>query len=160
MGMFLITDNFIAVIGYSGGGGGGGDVERGTPHGAHPHTPRRPVDQGEDHVPQTEYDGEVEMVDPGWSGADEDVYQEGERVEAVEEEVEELRPGPLHHVIFHHKGVEGNPVDQRDEQRHGGGHALQGPGHSATLHFRKKKFTKMENCENILSSVDLLVNGG
>ena len=64
------------------------------------------------------------MMDPGWSGADEDIYQEGERVEPVEEEVEELRPGSLHHVIFHHEGVEGNPVDQSDEHRHGGGHAL------------------------------------
>ena len=51
------------------------------------------------------------MMDPGWSGADEDVYQEGERVEAVEEEVEELRPGSPQHVIFHHEGVKGNPVD-------------------------------------------------
>ena len=82
------------------------------------------------------------MMNPCRSCSDEDVYQVGDGVEAVEEEVEELRPGPLHHVIFHHKGVEGNPVDQRDEQRHGGGHALQGPGYSATLSFR----------ENILES--------
>ena len=130
-GMFLIADNFIAVIRYSGGGGGG--VERGTPHGAHPNPPCCPVYQGEDHVPQTKYDGKVEMVDPGWSVANEDIYQVGERVEAVQEEVEELRPGSLHHVIFHHEGVESNPVDQSDEHRHGGGHVLQGPGHPATI---------------------------
>ena len=68
-------------------------------------------------------------MDPGWSGADEDIYQVGERVEPVQEEVEELRPGSPHHVIFHHEGMKGNPVDQGDEQRRGGGHALQGPGH-------------------------------
>ena len=122
--MFLITDNFIAIICYSGGGGGGGGVEGGAPHGAHPNPPCSPVYEGEDHVPQAKYDGKVEMMDPGWSGADEDIYQEGERVEPVQEEVEELRPGSPHHVIFHHKGVEGNPIDQSDEQRHCGGHAL------------------------------------
>ena len=123
MGMFLITDNFIAVSICDGGGGGGG-VQGGAPHGTHPHPPCCPVYEGEPHVPEAKYDGKVEVMDPRWSGADEDVYQEGERVEAVEEEVEELCPGSAHHVIFHYEGVEGNPIDQCDEQRHGGGHAL------------------------------------
>ena len=77
IGMFLITDNLIAVISYSSSGGGGG-VQRGAPHGAHPHTPCSPVYEGEPHVPEAKYDGKVEMMDPGWSGADEDVDQEGE----------------------------------------------------------------------------------
>ena len=81
MGSFLITNNLIAVICYSGCGGGG--VQGGAPHGTHAHPPCCPVYEGEDHVPQTKYDGKVEMMDPGWSGADENIYQEGERVEPV-----------------------------------------------------------------------------
>ena len=50
------------------------------------------------------------MVDPGRSGCDEDVYQVGDGVEAVEEEVKELGPGGAKHVVPHNIGVESYPV--------------------------------------------------
>ena len=80
----------------------------------------------------TEYNCEIEMMDPSWSGRDEYVYQEGERVKPVQEEVKELSVCPAKHVVLHHVGVERYPVHQRDEQRHSGAHVLQYPGQPAT----------------------------
>ena len=80
----------------------------------------------------TEYNCEIEMMDPSWSGRDEYVYQEGERVKPVQEEVKELSVCPAKHVVLHHVGVERYPVHQGDEQRHSGAHVLQYPGQPAT----------------------------
>ena len=73
------------------------------------------------------------MVNPDGPGGQEDVKEAGEGVDQVEEVVQGDHPLPLDQVELDHIGVEGNPVDQGDEQRRGGGHALQGPGHPATL---------------------------
>ena len=50
----------------------------------------------------TENDGKIEMMNPCRSCSDEDVYQVGDGVKPVEEEVESLCPSSSLHVVLHH----------------------------------------------------------
>ena len=50
----------------------------------------------------TENDGKIEMMNSCWSCSNEDVYQVGDGVKPVEEEVECLCPSSSLHVVLHH----------------------------------------------------------
>ena len=92
-----------------------------------PSSSRGPVHQGEAHVPQTEHDGKVEVVNPPGSGRDEDINEERHGVEAVEEDIEKLLVGPGHEMVLHHDRVEEGPVHQGDKYRHRARHVLHCP---------------------------------
>ena len=54
-----------------------------------------PVDQGEDGVVHTKYDGQVEVLDVDRSGSDHDVHQTGQCVDTMQEHVQNVHPSSL-----------------------------------------------------------------